>query len=93
MKAAMMLVNAMAGSFEPKRFKDTYRTAILQTIRNKAKGKKIAAAPKAAAREKDQGLSDIVSALQRSLTARGRSRGGAAKGSKPKTGRGAKVRS
>jgi DNA end-binding protein Ku len=73
MKAALMLVNAMKGKFEPKGFKDTYRTTMLQTIRNKAKGKKITAAPKAA-REKDQGLDDIVSALQRSLTTRGKSR-------------------
>lgn len=76
MKAALMLVNAMKGKFEPKGFKDTYRTTMLQTIANKAKGKKITAAPKAA-REKDQGLEDIVSALQRSLTTRGKSRGSA----------------
>ncbi len=74
MKAALMLVNAMKGTFEPKRYKDTYRAAILQTIRNKAKGKKIVAAPKAV-RAKDQGLDDIVSALQRSLSTRSKHRG------------------
>jgi DNA end-binding protein Ku len=90
MKAALMLVNAMKGSFEPKRYKDTYRTVMLQTIRNKAKGKMIAAAAKPA-KAKDQGLDDIVSALQRSLTTRGKGRSGAAK--RPTTARRAKARS
>ena len=72
MKAALMLVNAMEGNFEPKEFKDTYREIMLQTIRNKSKGKKITAATPKAARAKDQGLDDIVSALQRSLTTRGK---------------------
>jgi DNA end-binding protein Ku len=89
MKAAMMLVDAMEGDFEPKEYKDNYRAVMLQTIQNKAKGKKITAAPKAA-RAKDQGLDDIVSALQRSLTTRAKS--AAAKTPAP-TKRRAKVRS
>ena len=78
MKAAMTLVSAMEGSFEPKRFKDNYRAVMLKTIRNKAKGKKITVAPKAS-RVKDKGLDDIVSALQRSLATRGKRSGAAVK--------------
>jgi len=92
MKAALMLVSAMKGSFEPKRFKDNYRAVMLQTIRNKAKGKKLTAAPKAT-RAKDQGLDDIVSALQRSLAGRGKSRGTALKSKAKPVTRRAKARS
>jgi non-homologous end joining protein Ku len=63
---------------------------MLQTIQKKAKGKKITAAPKVA-RAKDQGLDDIVSALQRSLTTRGKSKPVPAK--PKKAARGAKARS
>ena len=97
MKAAMMLVNAMEGPFEPKRYKDTYRETMLQTIQKKAKGKKITAAAPKAARAKDQGLDDIVSALQRSLTTRAKGRAAAAKSPKgtkaAKPARGTKARS
>ena len=79
MKAALMLVNAMKGSFQPARYKDTYRATILKTMRDKAKGKKIVAAAPKAVRAKDQGLDDIVSALQRSLSARSKRRGGTEK--------------
>jgi DNA end-binding protein Ku len=71
MKAAMMLLNAMAGKFEPKDYKDTYRQTMLKTLQDKAKGKKIVALKKAAPKE-EEGLDDIAAALQRSLAARGK---------------------
>ena len=80
MKAAMMLVNAMAGSFEPSDYKDTYRQTMLKTLRDKAKGKKIAA-PKKAVLAPEQDLDDIAAALQRSLAARGKT--SKAAGAKP----------
>jgi DNA end-binding protein Ku len=91
MKAALMLVNAMKGTFQPNRYKDTYRATILKTIRDKAKGKKIAAAPKTV-RAKDQGLDDIVAALQRSLSSRGKQRGGTVKPAARKRARAATSR-
>lgn len=69
MKAAMMLIDAMAGTFEPKEYTDTYRQTMLKTLQDKAKGKKIVAQKKAAP-AKEQDLDDIAAALQRSLAAR-----------------------
>ncbi len=69
MKAALMLVNAMAGTFDPSDYKDTYRQMMLKTLRDKSKGKKITAV-KRAVQAKEQDLDDIAAALQRSLAAR-----------------------
>lgn len=78
MKAAMMLIGAMEGSFDPSQYKDTYREAMLKAIQAKARGQKIAVGAKAP-RKTDEGLDDIMSALQRSLSSRHASANGSRK--------------
>ena len=41
LKMARQLIDAFAGSFEPERYKDTYRDALLQLIEAKRKGETI----------------------------------------------------
>jgi DNA end-binding protein Ku len=62
---ARQLIDKMAGSFDPEKYRDTYRDALLKVIAKKAKGKKIAVAEPA----KSTTAPDLMAALEASLKA------------------------
>lgn len=65
MKAAMMLIDAMAGTFDPEQFKDTYKEQVLAMIEARAAGK---AAPKSTAKPRPAtNVVNILDVLERSL--------------------------
>ena len=65
LEMARDLIDRMAGDFDIKRYKDTYRDALMGVIRKKARGKKVTV-PEAPKREE---ATDIMAALQASLDA------------------------
>jgi len=64
---AKQLIESLAGEFEPTKYKDTYREAVLAMIEKKAAGEEIVLQP--AAEEDDQPVPDLMSALKASLDA------------------------
>jgi DNA end-binding protein Ku len=83
---AKQLVESLAGEFEPDKYHDTYREAVLEMIEKKAAGEEIAIQPEA---EEAAPVPDLMSALKASLDAvRERTGGGgddgAAADDKPK---------
>jgi DNA end-binding protein Ku len=83
LEIAEQLVESLAGDFEPERYRDTYREAVLEMIEKKAAGEEIAVQPEV---EEAAPVPDLMSALKASLDAV-RERGGAddAAEAKPKT--------
>jgi Ku protein len=73
---AVNLVEQVSGTFDPKRFKDTYRDRLLQLIRAKEKGETVEVAEEVAEAEEPV---DLMAALRESVAA--------ARKSKPKRGR------
>ena len=66
MAMARQLVSAMTGEFEPGKYKDEYREALLDVIEQKVEGKEVTA-PK---QEEDSGnLIDLMAALEASVNA------------------------
>ena len=66
MAMARQLVSAMTGEFEPEKYKDEYREALLDVIEQKVEGKEVTA-PK---QEEDSGnLVDLMAALEASVSA------------------------
>jgi DNA end-binding protein Ku len=66
MAMARQLVSAMTGEFEPEKYKDEYREALLDVIEQKVEGKEVTA-PK---QEEDSGnLIDLMAALEASVNA------------------------
>ncbi|MCW3001825.1 MAG: Ku protein [Conexibacter sp.] len=63
---AKQLVESLASDFEPQRYKDTYREAVLEMIEKKAAGEEIAVQPEA---EEAAPVPDLMSALKASLDA------------------------
>src|SRR4051794_6244035 len=63
---AKQLVDSLAGDFEPEKYHDEYREAVLQLIEQKAEGKEIAVQPQV---EDDEPVPDLMSALKASLDA------------------------
>ncbi|HMJ35264.1 MAG TPA: Ku protein [Baekduia sp.] len=63
---AKQLVESLAGDFEPDKYKDTYREAVLDMIERKAAGEEIAVQPEA---EEVAPAPDLMSALKASLDA------------------------
>jgi DNA end-binding protein Ku len=61
---AAELIDALAGDFEPEKYKDEFREAVRELIDKKAKGEKIVAAPAEAEEGK---VIDLMAALERSL--------------------------
>ena len=64
---AKQLVQSLAGEFDPGKYSDTYREAVLALIERKAQGKKIAVQP--AAEEIATPVPDLMGALKASLEA------------------------
>jgi DNA end-binding protein Ku len=63
---AKQLVESLAGEFEPEKYKDTYREAVLAMIEKKASGEEIVIAPED---EETAPVPDLMSALKASLDA------------------------
>jgi DNA end-binding protein Ku len=63
MKMAGQLVDGLRADFEPRRYKDTYRKAVLELIESKAKGKRVELAEPEEADAPD----DLAAALEASL--------------------------
>jgi DNA end-binding protein Ku len=64
---AVQLVESLAGTFEPDKYRDTYREEVLALIERKAQGKEIALQPPA--EEVQAPAPDLMSALKASLEA------------------------
>jgi len=63
LKMAKQLVESLSGPFEPEKYSDEYREAVLQLIENKAEGKAIAVQPS----EEPQPVPDLMAALEASI--------------------------
>jgi DNA end-binding protein Ku len=63
---AKQLIESLAGEFEPTKYKDTYREAVLEMIEKKAAGEEIVIAPED---EEIAPVPDLMSALKASLDA------------------------
>jgi DNA end-binding protein Ku len=72
LELASDLIDRFAGSFDPKRYEDTYRKRLLKIIRDKQKGKEVHVAQKPEAEEEPP---DLMEALRASVEA-SRKRGG-----------------
>jgi DNA end-binding protein Ku len=66
LEIAEQLVESLAADFEPEKYKDTYREAVLAMIEKKAAGEEIAVQPEA---EEAAPVPDLMSALKASLDA------------------------
>jgi DNA end-binding protein Ku len=69
---AASLIDRFKGSFDPKKYSDTYTDRLLDVIRRKRKGEEIHAAPEVEAEE----TPDLMEALRASLEANAKSRRG-----------------
>ncbi|MDQ2817020.1 MAG: Ku protein [Candidatus Eremiobacteraeota bacterium] len=72
MKMAMMLIDTMAGKFDPAEFKDSYRDQLMTMIEAKAQGKPTPKAKQKAAAP--AGVVNLMDVLQRSLEQTGKRR-------------------
>ena len=86
LEMAASLIDRFRGSFDPKKFSDTYTERLLDVIRRKRKGEEIHAAPDVEPEE----APDLMEALRASLEARPKARSqrkGPARKQSPKAGR------
>ncbi|HEV2045178.1 MAG TPA: Ku protein [Chthoniobacterales bacterium] len=74
LKMAQALIDSMSADWEPQKYRSEYRNAVMEMIEQKAKNKKLPAAPAAAPRSTN--VVDLVKVLQESLN---RSQSGRAK--------------
>jgi DNA end-binding protein Ku len=82
LEMAASLIGQLTGSFEPERYEDTYRHALLDVIRAKRKGKAVSP-PREEAQEEEP--TDLLAALRASVSAAKGDRG-ARSSAKPKRG-------
>jgi DNA end-binding protein Ku len=68
---ATTLIEQFKGDFEPEKYEDTYREALMDVIRAKRKGKTITAAPV----EEEEEPADLLAALKASVEAAKKSKG------------------
>jgi DNA end-binding protein Ku len=66
-KMATQLIDSLSTDWKPEKYKDTYRTELLDLIERKAEGKEIVV--EEAAEEKDAKVVDLMAALEASLAA------------------------
>jgi DNA end-binding protein Ku len=64
MKAAQQLIDSLTSDWDPKRYHDTYREDVEKLLKAKAKGKEIAIEPQ----EEREPISDLMAALEASVT-------------------------
>jgi DNA end-binding protein Ku len=62
---ATTLIEQFTGTFDPKRYEDTYREALLKIVKAKQKGETITAAPV----EEEEEPTDLLAALKASVEA------------------------
>jgi DNA end-binding protein Ku len=79
---AKQLIESLAGSFDPDKYRDEYRDEVLNLIERKAAGEEIAVQP--AAEEEEEPVPDLMAALKASLDAVRDKDGAAAEEEKPK---------
>ena len=79
LELAVALIGQFKGSFEPERYEDTYRDALLKLIKAKQKGETITAVPAA----EDEEPADLLAALKASVDAAKRSKKAASPKRKP----------
>ena len=77
-KMAKMLVETLAGDFEPDEYEDDYREAVEALVKAKVEGGEVKAAPKE--RKTGGEVVDLLAALQRSVEAAQSARGEGARG-------------
>jgi len=63
LKAAIQLIDSLTSTWDPKRYKDTYRERVLELIKAKGKGKEI----DLSAQEEPEHGDDLMAALEASL--------------------------
>ena len=68
---ATALIDQFKSSFEPERYEDTYRAALLKVIKAKQKGETITAVPAA----EDEEPADLLAALKASVDAAKKGKG------------------
>ncbi len=73
LQMARQLVSAMTGEFDPEKYKDEYREALMQVIQQKVDGKQIVAPEPV---EETGNLIDLMAALEASVNAARQARGG-----------------
>jgi DNA end-binding protein Ku len=73
LQMARNLVSAMTGEFEPEKYKDEYREALMKVIEAKVEGKQVVEPPPA---EETGNLIDLMAALEASVNAAKDARGG-----------------
>jgi DNA end-binding protein Ku len=71
LEMATTLIEQFQGSFEPERYEDTYRDALMKVIKAKQKGKTITAVPAA----EDEEPADLLAALRASVEAAKKGKG------------------
>ena len=71
LEMATTLIEQFKGDFEPEKYEDTYREALMDVIRAKRKGKTITAAPV----EEEEEPADLLAALKASVEAAKKSKG------------------
>jgi DNA end-binding protein Ku len=64
LEMAQQLIESLSDAFEPEKFEDTYRQAVLELIEKKASGEEIVAAPSAPSAEQ---VVDLMAALEASV--------------------------
>jgi DNA end-binding protein Ku len=79
---AISLIEQFRSSFDPERYEDTYRDALMKVIEAKRKGKTITAAPV----EEDEAPTDLLAALKASVEA-AKKGGGSARANRPPAGK------
>jgi DNA end-binding protein Ku len=79
LKMATALIGQFKSSFEPQRYEDSYRDALMKLIKAKQKGETITAVPAA----EDEEPADLLAALKASVDAAKRSKGSARPKRKP----------
>ena len=85
LEIAKQLVDSLAGEFDPSKYRDTHREAVLELIERKAAGEEIAVQPQV---EEAAPVPDLMAALKASLDAvRAGDGGGGASQPKPKAKR------
>src|SRR5581483_6420999 len=62
---ANALIESMSSDWQPEKYRDEYRDAVMEIIENKAKNKQVPAAPAAAPRSTN--VVDLVKVLQESI--------------------------
>jgi DNA end-binding protein Ku len=80
-KMANMLVETLAGDFEPDEFEDDYRTAIEEMVKAKIEGGEVKRTPKSTKTSGE--VVDLLAALQKSVNAAKSARGEADEEEKP----------